>query len=140
MLAFARVPAPAPAPAHPHPRPCPHTRIRTPARYSHFGFHHSISTSAACKHALPLALVSGQDGIAVSHHLLGTLDILKGLPEIVLPADPLTVTWDAWCEGVSVRNTSRSETLRKWTDEQLVRSAWMHLEMERASHRVLPRL
>jgi len=38
---------------------------------------------------LPLALVGGRVGVAVSHQPLGALDVLEGLPEIVLPADPL---------------------------------------------------
>ena len=189
MLAFARVPAPAPAPAHPHPRPCPHTRIRTPARYSHFGFHHSISTSAACLQACsspcprqqsrwhcglasparhsrhPQGPSGNRSARRPAHGDMGCV-VQRGYCEVRHPqvwqalakrranifVRRYPLRWDIRIKSytaqwwgrtrfpASVRNASRSETLRKWTDEQLVRSAWMHLEMERASHRVLPRL
>ena len=42
--------------------------------------------------------------------------------------------------AIGVERAFARGALRKWTDEQLMRSAGMHLEMERASHRVLPRL
>ena len=42
--------------------------------------------------------------------------------------------------AIGVERAFARGTLRKWVDEQLLCSAWMHLEMERAGHRVLPRL
>ena len=42
--------------------------------------------------------------------------------------------------AIGVESSFARGALREWIDEQLLCSAWMHLEMERAGHRVLPRL
>ena len=41
---------------------------------------------------------------------------------------------------IGVQCTFTRCTLREWINEQLLRGTRMHLEMERAGHRVLPRL